>query len=100
MVRCISGADNVPQCGDWKSTRGSWRRFPIRWPAKRLAADDAVDQILRKWSRLVGWKSDFDVAADSKRLVMAHFGLEEEESNVLTVPAIRENEGIDGDIEK
>ena len=38
------GTDNFPQCGDFNSMRGSWRRFHIRWPAKRRAADDAVGE--------------------------------------------------------
>ena len=59
------------------------------------AANDDEDKSVL--NRLVRWKSDsIEVEADSthRLLIMEHFGLEED-SNVLTAPAIKEDVGED-----
>ena len=78
----------------------AWYQIEVRAVLGSGANDDKEVSLL---NRLVRWKSgSIEVEADSKHrfLLMEHFGLEEE-SNVLTAPAIKEDVGEnEGDLTK
>ena len=99
-TRCVVHSDDFAFVGQRKDLQRmtqlikAWYQIKVRDALGSGANDDMEMSLL---NRLVRWKSDsIEVEADSKHrwLIMEHFGMEEE-TNVFTAPAIKEDVGGD-----